>query len=153
MSVPTPLIALAGKWQGTNKLWMYPEAPVKESDSMLEISPAAMGKFASLHYTWAEEGQAQEGLLLVGSEVEAQAQVVWVDAWHMQDKMMICLGSMESNGGFSVRGTYAAPPGPDWGWRITLEAQEAGNLCLRMYNQTPDGLEALAVETIYRRIS
>ena len=154
MSISKQLVALAGQWQGTNRLWLYPTDPVRESDSVLVISLAAQGKFVTFQYTWAEGGKAQEGLLIVGSEGQSsQAQAIWVDSWHMQDIFMICEGSLESNGGFSVSGTYAAPPGPDWGWRITVNPQDADTLQLTMYNLSPDSQEYLAVDTIYRRIS
>lgn len=152
MSISKQLAALAGTWQGVNKLWLEPGTPVRESDSKLVIALAANGKFASFQYGWAFEGESQEGLLIVGSAGQpGQAQAVWADSWHMQDSLWVCAGSMELDGSFSVQGTYAAPPGPDWGWRITLTAQDATTLRLTMYNITPDGQEFLAVETIYRR--
>jgi hypothetical protein len=152
MSISESLISLVGQWQGTNKLWLDPAAPARESDSRLVISLTAQGKFAVFQYTWADEGAAQDGLLFLGSAgPSTQAQAVWVDSWHMQDTMMVCEGSLEPDGSFSVRGAYAVPPGPDWGWRIALEPQAADTIRLSMYNITPDGEEALAVETIYRR--
>jgi hypothetical protein len=154
MSISTQLKSLTGKWKGTNKLWLDPAAPAKESESELEISLAINGRFTRLVYGWAYEGETQEGLLLVGSAGQAfQVQAIWMDSWHMQDGFMVCEGSMVPNGGFSVKGTYAAPPGPDWGWRIALALQDTETLQLSMYNITPDGQESLAVETIYRRIS
>jgi hypothetical protein len=51
----------------------------------------------------------------------------------------------------SVAGTYAAPPGPDWGWRITIEPQSPAAFRLRMYNISPAGPSDLAVEAIYAR--
>jgi hypothetical protein len=46
----------------------------------------------------------------------------------------------------AATGRYAAPPGPDWGWRIELVGEGPDVLVLRMLNITPDGEEALAVE-------
>jgi hypothetical protein len=152
MSIPQKLAALTGRWQGTNQLWLDPSQPSTDSDSVLEISLTALGKFASFQYTWAYEGQAQAGLLIVGSESEA-AQAVWMDSWHMQDKFMVCEGEMQPTGAFSVKGTYAALPGPDWGWRIAVEPQDSGVLKFTMFNIAPDNQEFLAVETIFRRTS
>lgn len=154
MSISEQLVALVGKWQGTNKLWLDPATSAKESNSVLLVSLAARKKFAMFQYTWADEGEEQEGLLIIGSAGQSfQAQVIWADSWHMQDKYMVCNGSMESNGGFLVSGTYEAPPGPDWGWRIMVTPLDMDTLQLNMYNVTPDGQEFLAVETIYRRNS
>ena len=50
----------------------------------------------------------------------------------------------------AVKGTYAAPPGPDWGWRIEITPDE-GTLRVVMFNIWPEGKEALAVETVYTR--
>jgi hypothetical protein len=50
-----------------------------------------------------------------------------------------------------MRGSYPAPEGPDWGWRIEIEpkAPDAFELCL--FNIAPDGQEALAVLADYER--
>jgi hypothetical protein len=53
----------------------------------------------------------------------------------------------------SVRGTYAAPPGPDWGWRIDVTPGGEG-LRVIMHNVWPEeqgGKEELAVEAVYAR--
>jgi acetamidase/formamidase len=33
---------------------------------------------------------------------------------------MACRGSAEPGDAISVRGSYAAPPDPDWGWRTAI---------------------------------
>jgi hypothetical protein len=48
-------------------------------------------------------------------------------------------------------GSYAAPPGPDWGWRIEIAAEQCKALRLVMFNIWPDGKEELAVEAAYVR--
>ena len=62
---------------------------------------------------------------------------------------MQCTGKTETNGAVSVLGYYAAPPDPDWGWRITLQPDSANRFRLIMYNITPDGEEILAVEAVF----
>jgi hypothetical protein len=52
-----------------------------------------------------------------------------------------------------VRGSYPAPTGPDWGWRIELDLRLADQLQMRMVNITPDGQEMLAVQAVYARSS
>jgi hypothetical protein len=110
----------------------------------------AQGKFFELHYTWADEGKPQDGVLLLGQSQE-QLSAAWVDSWHMHDKMMHCTGTAQADGTVSVVGYYAAPPGPDWGWRITLQVQAADQFRLIMHNITPDGEEMLAVEAVFSR--
>jgi hypothetical protein len=44
------------------------------------------------------------------------------------------------------------PPGPPWGWRTEIAQPEPDRLVITHYNITPDGQEAMAIETDYRRI-
>ena len=55
----------------------------------------------------------------------------------------------EGKNALSLLGSYAAPPGPDWGWRIVLEPLSE-TLQIRMDNITPDGEDLPAVEATYR---
>ena len=152
MSIPAGLNQLAGSWQGMQRLWLMPTDPVRESHSEMVISPTANGNFLLLRYTWAEDGQVQEGLLVAGSaENSSRVRAAWVDSWHMQHEMMICEGEEKPGGGFSVRGAYPPPYASDWGWRITITPQEPDTFLLTMHNIPPDGQELLAVETVYLR--
>ena len=58
----------------------------------------------------------------------------------------------EHEGLVSVHGTYGAGEGPDWGWRITVEADGPDAFVMRMFNITPDGEEAPAVEATFTRV-
>jgi hypothetical protein len=110
----------------------------------------AQGKFVRLDYSWGYEGQAQAGSYLFGYEKQRGAvTAVWIDSWHMGDKYMACEGT--ANGVIDVRGSYAAPPGPDWGWRTVIEPEKEAAFRLLMYNISPEGEEALAVEAVYHR--
>jgi hypothetical protein len=144
------VIKLAGTWTGTNRLWMMPGDPVRESASTATVTPVAKGGFARIDYTWSFEGKPHEGSLLVGiDKAKGRAIAVFCDSWHMSETFMVCEGD-EVGGTISVTGSYAAPPGPDWGWRTVIEpADDAFRLA--MYNIEPDGEEALAVETVFSR--
>lgn len=50
--------------------------------------------------------------------------VFWADLWHMYNEVMICQGVVGKNGSLLFLGSYAAPPGPDWGWRIGIEPHD-----------------------------
>jgi len=152
MSAPESLRRLVGEWTGTNRLWLSPEENPRRSDSTATVALAAGGQAVTISYTWSFDGQPQEGILILerdkdGSKMEA----VWTDSWHMSDKLMVCEGSLDEKGVASVTGSYAAPPGPDWGWRTSVGPGEGGSFHIRMYNITPEGQEALAVEAIYSR--
>lgn len=151
MALPDPLSALAGNWVGTNQLWLDPEQPAAESAATAEIATAAQGRFLTIAYTWAESGP-QDGLLVVGHNPDAgEATASWIDSWHNGDNMMICRGAIDEHGHVSVRGAYAAPPGPDWGWRVVVEPDAPGEFRLLMFNITPDGQEFPAVRVDFQR--
>jgi hypothetical protein len=73
----------------------------------------------------------------------------------MGHKMMMCEGAWLPGGGLSVRGTYPAPPDPDWGWRISVEPGSGtggtDSFRLRMHNIPPGAAEQLAVQAEYVR--
>jgi hypothetical protein len=142
---------MEGSWQATSSLQVMPGEPVRDSHSRLQFKPAIKDKFVQINYDWEEEGKPQEGLLLVGYDKARElATAVWWDSWHMGEQYMSFQGSIDESGTVALRGTYPAPTGPDWGWRIVL--RPAGDaLQLRMYNATPDGQELWAVKADYSR--
>jgi len=146
--------AMVGEWSGTNRLWLEPGSPPSLSDTTASFAIVARGTFATLQYTWVWEDREQEGLVLIRlAGAPAEPDAVWVDSWHMQDKAMACSRADEDDpeAVVSVRGGYAAPPGPDWGWRIALSAGPGDGFRMLMYNVTPDAQESLAVEATYER--
>ena len=153
MSALEELVACAGRWTGTNRLSDPSMNISDDSPSTAALTPLLNGTFVRMDYTWAYKGAAQEGSLLIGYQSgPAVVTAHWVDTWHMGEAVMSCQGTSDADGSIDVRGAYAAPPGPDWGWRITLRPSEGSALQLLMYNVTPDGQETVAVETEYTRI-
>jgi hypothetical protein len=105
-----------------------------------------------LTYTWSHEEVAQEGLILLGYDDKQEiATAAWVDSWHMSSKIMSCQGTIDAQGAIDLRGSYEAPPGPDWGWRIVITPKAGKELQMVMYNITPEGAEDLAVKADYKR--
>lgn len=152
MSALNEIINLNGRWQGTKHLWLSPDAPVRKSQSTAQIRNTAQEQFTEILYTWADEGQPQEGRLILGQESQQQVvNAVWFDTWHMREQFMICEGRVDDQGGVNIQGTYAAPPGPDWGWQIIIKPKDQDQLGLRMFNITPAGEKMLAVEINYSR--
>jgi hypothetical protein len=153
MNALTPLLACAGQWQGTNTL-QDPMTNTPDSSLATAVMTAVLdGRFARFDYTWRYQDTPQEGALLMGYDHSAQqVTAYWIDSWHMGDKGMLCTGDTPTDGAFSVRGSYAAGDGPAWGWRITVDCADDGQLRMVMNNISPDGQEALAVEALYRRL-
>lgn len=148
------LTDLVGEWSGLNRLWVFPGDPVRESNTNASVVLAARGALVSITYNWNYEGKPQEGILLVRTDPDPEdAVVVWFDSWHTGNQFMLFQRGEEQEGLLSVRGSYSAPPGPDWGWRIVLDSGNRDTFHILMYNITPDGEEALAVEARYTRIA
>lgn len=151
MSILDGLARCAGTWRGTNRLQDPHTGKPEESASVATITPLLGGRFVRFDYTWSYHGSPQEGSLSIGGDAQAKLVTAhWIDTWHMNDKVLACHGPVQTEETLSVRGSYAAPPGPDWGWKIDLHA---GGQMLRMvmYNIWPEGKEELAVEAPYVR--
>lgn len=152
MTISSKLANLVGEWKGTNVLhapWM-PE-PVQKSDSTATVRSKMNGQFLSIEYTWAFEGEPQEGMLILGCDSQCeQVEAVWTDSWHSKDTLMVCNGGFTQTNVISVMGHYAVPEHPDWGWRTEI-VQGPDTFRYVMYNVSPEGEEELAVETEFRR--
>jgi hypothetical protein len=149
------LISLAkGSWQGKSKLNFSEDCEVEkveESESVLDVQTDRQNTFATLTYTWAYEGQKQEGTLVIaGSERSEAVTGGWVDSWHQGSALMSLRGTGMKADRLSLTGAYAAPGQPDWGWRIELVLVDKA-LELRMTNVSPTGVEAWAVVAVYMR--
>ena len=152
MSFPPSLANLVGQWSGTNHLWLSPTEPASESATVMIVAMTAQDQFFTLHYSWSYEGTPQDGLLLLGYEEQLNiTKAVWVDSFHMQDKFMVCEGFVEDDGKIVIKGSYAAPPGPDWGWQISLAMKSSDQFEFVMHNITPEGDVHLAVKATYLR--
>ena len=161
------LLARAGRWEGDHTLHDPHSGTPDASRATLVVVPVLGGRFVRLDYGWAYRGAPQEGSLLVGHDagpaggehVEGDALTGhWIDAWHMGEAVMALRGPVPpADAPIVLTGSYPAPPGPDWGWRITLVPDGADGLRLRMDNLWPDaGPEAgradAAVEATLRRV-
>ena len=144
---------LVGEWTGNSLLRLSGLNPPDHfSSSDLSVTQTARGKFLTFSYTWSHENTRQEGLLLVGYDKNQKvATAAWVDSWHMSSKVMFCQGTVDAQGVVDLRGSYEAPPGPDWGWRIVITNPSDNELQVIMYNCSPEGAEELAVQADYQR--
>src|SRR5687767_3805446 len=135
------LLACAGSWKGTNILYDPKTKLPSESPATARVTPVLAHRFVRLDTTWSYQGKAQEGSLLVGFDPKTRTiSGHWIDSWHMGHAAMICLGPEPENGTFLLAGSYAAPPGPDWGWKIEITAGPGVDaLRIEMHNVWPEG--------------
>jgi hypothetical protein len=111
------------------------------------------GRFVRIDQTWSWNGKPQDGSLLIGFQQDTHVVTAhWIDTFHMGNKVMACEGIVNHDGLLDVRGEYAAPPGPNWGWRITIDAKVPDRLEIKMYNIEPGGKEEFAVLATYSRV-
>lgn len=152
MSVPNRLAGAVGEWRGHNKLWLDASKPAMESETSAELREEAAGRMIAVRYSWGYEGKSREGILLLGDDpVRGRCDAAWSDSFHNGNRLMLLTGVASGDDNPSVIGSYSAPTGPDWGWRITLEHPSPDAFVMRMHNITPDGTEELAVEASYVR--
>ncbi|MBB6053738.1 DUF1579 family protein [Armatimonas rosea] len=144
---------MIGAWVGTNLLnlsWL--PNPQYLSDATLTVARVAGGNFFEVAYTWSHEEIPHSGRMLISvNPGNSKAQVAWCDSWHQSVGLMLCDGTVDDTETLTVLGTYGAPPGPDWGWRITLGQPTDETLELVMVNIPPGGPDDLAVRATFTR--
>ncbi len=148
----TALRACAGRWTGSSIL-QDPDTGLPESSaSTANITPIVNGRFVRIDYTWSYKEKPQDGLLLLGTDPQTgMATAYWVDSWHMGHQALTCVDAKPQASMFTLKGSFPAPSGPDWGWIIELVPNPEGQFTIRMFNVEPGGPRDLAVEANYTR--
>lgn len=145
---------MVGRWQGTTRVWFEPDKPpAMEVAQQGSLRSVLGGRFLLHEYRYGEGDGAGEGIALYGLHLDEHAwEAAWIDSFHTGTAIMFS-AAQDDGGGFGVLGSYGdGQGGPRWGWRTTIAQPSADELVVTMFNITPDGVEAKAVETVYRRI-
>lgn len=153
MQVPENLSKFVGNWKGNYKLYLswLSESPFESQTNAL-VDFTAKGRFLKIEYDWNHEEKSQEGLILLGTDKTSEKIITfWIDSFHLSDKYMVSEGNFDENGNPSLKGFYAVPGHPDWGWRTDFDFKGKDTFKITMYNVSPEGVEELAVEAVYSK--
>jgi hypothetical protein len=146
---------LTGDWEGTTSVWFEPGNPADQSPVHGKIRSILDGRFILHEYKGSFGGKPLEGMAIIGYHLETgKYQTAWIDSFHNGTAIMFSESS-RNTAKFNVLGGYEyVTPEFDqkWGWRTEVELVNDDELKLTSYNVTPEGSEAKATETIYKRI-
>jgi len=128
------------RWRGKGELWPDPLGnETQHYDCTLEIADGAV------RYSWTHEGKAQQGHFALDADGAS-----WSDSWH-QSEALRCERQTDDWGLLSLRTTYGAGEGPDWGWHTSFALRPTGQLVMQMTNVTPWGEHGRAVRMVFER--
>lgn len=143
---------MVGEWAGETRTWFEPGKLADTSPWRGTVRSILEGAFVEIAYEGAIGGEALRGRALLGHHLDRERwEMAWVDGFHTGTAVMYSTGA-GADGGIDVRGHYPAGDGPDWGWRTVIEQPDADRLVITMFNVTPGGEEAKAVEVQWRRV-
>jgi len=144
---------MAGQWEGITQVWFDPaQPPASETPQRGSIRAILGGRFLLHEYETSFGDDVHQGVAIYGLHLDPNAfESAWVDSFHTGTSVIFSTATAQTQK-FSVLGSYGdGKEGPPWGWRTEIEQPDTDTLVITMFNITPQGEDAKAVETRYRR--
>jgi len=144
---------MIGNWEGNCRTWFEPGKLEDESTVAGRIEATLNGKFLRHTYVGTMKGKPRHGEeLLAFNAITKNFQSSWVDSFHMSYAILFSEGKASENG-FTVRANYDVGENqPPWGWKTVYQLIDDDHLTITAFNIMPGEEEAMAVETVYRRV-
>ncbi|MCW7480241.1 DUF1579 domain-containing protein [Leptospira kanakyensis] len=148
------LQSIVGHWAGKTKTWFEKDVLADESNAEATITTLLDGRFISIDYRSSLDGKPFVGKMILGFDIPYQRYTSsWIDSFHMGTQIMLSSGEGDEKG-FSVLGSYGNPEYGEklWGWRTEIQFIGDKEFSLTAFNISPEGEEAKATETFYKRM-
>lgn len=148
------LAKFIGNWEGDTSTWFEKDVLADRSPMKGFVTSILDGRFIHYQYEGTLNGKPYEGRMTWAYDLgNNKCQCSWVDSFHMGTGIMHAEGLATKNG-FSVTGNYGWIGLPEpWSWRTEIELVNPDQFIIRAFNISPQGDEAKATETIYKRCS
>ena len=146
------LSRLVGRWRGTARTLMGPDADPLEAPWEGEVTSLLGGRFVRFTYRSSVQGTLIAGDMTLAYEAgEKQWRISWIDSFHTSPAILVSTGPAK-DGPINVFAKYFAAEGhPHWGWRSEVHDPDGDGWTVRMFNVTPEGEELLGIEILLTR--